>query len=160
MQFQWLYSDTKLGSSPAETNHTPIGTGSLPELLKEWILKEPDANWIAAELECSSTIDTLIQDFRNDKAIAVSDGSFHPEHKVGTAAWTIESWDGTEYIRGGGRIPGHPEAQGSYRSELGGLLGIAIGVVGLEKLAETGAEIIVGCDGESALHQSMTKNIE
>ena len=103
-----------MGSSPAETNHTPIGTGSLPELLKEWILKEPDANWIAAELECSSTIDTLIQDFRNDKAIAVSDGSFHPEHKVGTAAWTIGSWDGTEYIRGGGRIP-HPRTPRSTR---------------------------------------------
>ena len=81
---------------------------------------------------------------------------FHLEHKIGTAAWTNESWDGTEY-RGGGRIPGHPDSQGSCRSELCGLSGIAIGVLGLETLAQTGAEIVVGCGGESALNDQESR---
>ena len=33
---------------PEEANHTP--TGTLPEQLKEWVLGEPDASWISAEL--------------------------------------------------------------------------------------------------------------
>jgi len=72
---RYLQTEGSDATNPSEeANHTP--TGSLPEQRKKWMLEEPDASRIAAELECSPTIDTLIQDFRNDKAIGVSDVPF------------------------------------------------------------------------------------
>ena len=90
----------------------------------------------------------------NGTALAVSDGSFFPEQKVGSCAWVLASSDGSEYIAGGGLIPGSADDQSSYRSELGGQVGIA-NVVNSLILPQTKDNkkryITTICDGLSAL---------
>ena len=53
------------------------------------------------------------------------DVSYFPNERVGACAWIISSSDGSEWIQGGGVIPGPSGEQSSYRSELGGQTGIA-----------------------------------
>ena len=93
----------------------------------------------------------------NGTAIAVSDGSFFPHSQVGACAWIISSPDGTEWVRGGGIIPGIPADQSAYRSELGGQLGIAAIVSNLIMPTDTNPELIVACDGLSALNKTNEK---
>ena len=90
----------------------------------------------------------------NGSALAVSDGSFYPSERVGACAWVISSSNGSEYIAGGGIIPGSAAEQGSYRSELGGQLGIVNVVSNLVLPATNGnfkRHITIVCDGLSAL---------
>ena len=52
-------------------------------------------------------------------------GSFFPLTNTGSCAWIIATHDGQEWIYGGGIITGEGKEQSSYRSELGGSLGVA-----------------------------------
>lgn len=57
--------------------------------------------------------------------MGASDGSYHPIQEMGSCGWIIATPDGAKWIEGGGVIPGLKSDQNSYRSELGGPLGIA-----------------------------------
>ena len=61
----------------------------------------------------------LYSDFTYGKEGAVSDGSYYSENKLSSAAWKIEYNYGTQYIQGGGMVPGKSEDQNSYQGELG-----------------------------------------
>ena len=101
----------------------------------------------------SQSIEGIITDIEEGKAVAVSDGSFKEE--FGTACWIIENELGTERIIGLIDIPGSKKDHDAYRSELGGLYGIVTAVdilVEISKLKEGGIEI--GCDGMSALNRA------
>jgi hypothetical protein len=82
-------------------------------------------------------------------ARAVSDGSF--KDKFGTAAFTVVDDMDTSII-GLNVVPGHPDDQGAYRSELAGLFGIVL-VFNLpcRWAGISSGAIEVGCDGLSAL---------
>jgi len=68
----------------------------------------------------------LLRAHQDGVGCAFSDGSYYPNEKVGAAAWIIITSDGTtEWIEGGGVLPGPADVQNSYRSELGGQVGIA-----------------------------------
>ena len=62
----------------------------------------------------------LITSLLNGSALAVSNGSYFPNERVGTCAWIISSSHGSKWIERGGIIPGPSEEQSSYRSELSG----------------------------------------
>ena len=64
-------------------------------------------------------------------ARAVSDGSYKQKH--GTSAFVLHGDSHFKAIRGRNVIPGRPEEQCAYRSELGGVVGI---VTVLEELCK------------------------
>lgn len=93
--------------------------------------------------------------------IAVSDGSFDPKEEKGSAAWVLESNDGSQSISGFSLIPNNEETKGSYRNELGGLLAIVHMVVWLEKnygLQE--GQVHIGCDGLTILKTAFFKSLQ
>jgi hypothetical protein len=89
-------------------------------------IRKPQLPWTMSTLRTSPSIEGLLLAFRNGTGCAVSDGSYYPNEKVGAAAWIIITSDGTtEWIEGGGVLPGPADFQNSHRSELGGQVGIA-----------------------------------
>lgn len=61
---------------------------------------------------------------QGDQVLIVSDGSFHPEMKMVTAAWVItSSSDHTCYLLVDNLTPRDSKTQCSHRSELSGLIG-------------------------------------
>ena len=88
-------------------------------------------------------------------AIAVSDGSFFPDSQTGGACgWIITTPDNAdEWVQGGGLIPGDPEVQSAYHSELGGQLGISAFVESLLLDLPVGTKLplLSACDSISAL---------
>ena len=81
--------------------------------------------------------------------LIVSDGSYHPEIKVGTAAWiiTTESTLSTP-IFGDNIIPGDSIIQYLYHSELGGLISTLFHWNRIYIKHEIGkVEVEVRCDG-------------
>ncbi len=101
------------------------------------ILLEYDCAGIAAALQARS-------------CIGVSDGSF--KDKFGTASWVLLG--GGHRLTGDLVVPGHPDDQSSYRSELAGLYVMILMVHDIclqYGLMDGGIEI--GCDGQEALYR-------
>ena len=117
----------------------------------------PDAMWICNHLQGQEHIHTLRQRLDLDGLIAVSDGSFDRENKLGTAAWTIASMDGEIRISGGGVVPGNPSDNSAFRSEVSGILGVMTALQTMFPKCQ--GEVIVSCDGEGAVEAAF-KNRE
>lgn len=112
------------------------------------------AQWAVQQVRCSDNGAKIVEAIRNGTCIAVSDGSFKDEY--GTAAWVLEGRTSEGRIEGVGIIPGEPKIQGAYRSELGGLYGIAtiIHILCQVHSIEQGA-VEIGCDGLAALRNGV-----
>ena len=89
-------------------------------------LVAPSIPWITDHLDSSPSIDTLIQDILQGKAVAVCDGSYFEQYATAAAAWTLSSADRVEWIEGSGIVPGVTSELNSYRAELAGLLRPAV----------------------------------
>ena len=91
-------------------------TTQLKELRKiSWMIKhdykQQDEAWIMQQVK------------EGHRLMIVSDGSYHPEYKMGTAAWVITtSNDTTRRIYADNTVPGHKYLQCPHRSELCGLV--------------------------------------
>ena len=97
-------------------------------------------------------LEKIGQSIKEGSLKVVSDGSYLDTHKVGTAAWMLETPEG---ISTSGRmiIPGNEQAQGSYRSELGGIYGGLSHVALISKhLKIDKGKITLGCDGLGAVN--------
>lgn len=97
--------------------------------------------------------DYIIQELREGNSlIAVSDGSFHPEYKTGTAAWVITSPSNHQRrIYGNNVAPGQEHDQCPHRSELVGLLGVVRHVNKIcAQYTITEGSIELACDGLEA----------
>ena len=140
-------------SIPAQIPHR---AESAREKFIQFLKKEPDSQWIASTITISKSIDNLLADFVTGKTVSVSDGSYFASDDKGAMEWTIEDSTGTEYIRAGGIIPGHP--QSAYRSELGGLFGITLGCYALWQIEVPQANILIACDGLGALKKSLASD--
>ena len=117
--------------------------------------------WLHCTTESSPNIDKLIDDITEGTAVGVSDGNYKSTSQLGTAAWRIESHDGSSYIQGTSIAPGLGRIQSPHRSELVGILAM------MEKLTQlsTTHDIKVGhvtlaCDGINALDTIRYKNID
>ena len=116
------------------------------------ITQHPDGGWVAESLKTSTSLSVLGQDLASGRAVAVSDGSYHPDWSIGSHAWTIEAWDGSEFIAGSGMVPGMKSDQNSFRSEIAGQYGIAVATSAVAKECPgERSRLICACDGESAL---------
>jgi hypothetical protein len=114
-----------------------------------------------SHLTSSPSISDLLQAIRHGTALAVSDGSFYPLARIGAATWIITTSDQKEWIEGGGVLPGPPLSQDPYRSELGGLLGIAVCLSSMATLIgpsanaiTTSCAVTTACDGLSVFESS------
>ena len=77
-------------------------------------------------LNSSSTTSKLLASLLDGTAIGVSDGYYFTHEQVGSCAWIIACSDSSEWVEGGGIIPGPKLEQDSYWSELGGQTGVSI----------------------------------
>ena len=123
-------------------------------------LFEPKLNWFMSYLTSSESTSNLLLHLNHGTAIGVSDGSYYMTHNVGSCAWIISSPDGSEWVSGGGLIPGNDTDQNAYRSEIGGLLGLTIFLHALDLPPNTNPSILIACDGKSALRKVITGNHE
>ena len=117
-------------------------------------LSSPKIDWFMKDIQTSTSTHQLYQSIKEGTALAVSDGSFPPLTKTGTCAWIVSTQNGEEWIQGGGVVPGESHEQNSYRSELGGQLGIAIVTDSIQLPPPINQEkyhITIVCDGLSAL---------
>jgi hypothetical protein len=115
----------------------------------------PQFNWLHYKVIQSDSIQLLLQDLASNNAITVTDGSYHPFDETGSAAWTIESESGDEYISGISLIPGDASSQSAIRSELVGILAIYTYLHKLQtdlRLPALGG--VLGCDCRSALEST------
>jgi hypothetical protein len=108
--------------------------------------------WAVQEYALPADLAPIVRSLLLGSARAISDGSF--KDKFGTSAFTIIDNQDTS-ILGLNVVPGHPDDQSAYRSELAGLFGIVLVVNRLcswAKIESGGIE--VGCDGLSALEKA------
>ena len=88
---------------------------------------------------------------KGEVVYAVSDGSYHPDLKHGTAAWIIRPDNNDQAIYGNTLIPGEKDSQCSHRSELGGLIGAVKHINDICQTHNiTSGKVELGCDGEEA----------
>jgi len=134
---------------------TVMGHGPIKDLMQP---KEVNNLRTFKELwQCEQALDRdtmkLIGAIKSGKAVAVSDDSFRDQQ--GAAMWTIEGEDATTRLRGAGIMPGMPEDQSAYWSELFGLWGI---LESLHKLTQDyhveGGSVVIACDGLSAFKKA------
>jgi hypothetical protein len=105
-----------------------------------------------AEYLLPSDLSLIVNALVKSTARAISDGSF--KSKFGTSAFTIVD-DIQGSILGLNVVPGHPDDQSAYRSELAGLFGIVLVVNLLCSWADIMSDgIEVACDGLSALNKA------
>lgn len=70
------------------------------------------------------SIDKLIDDLENGTIVGACDGSYYPSTLVTTAAWTLESYDGSQFISGMSTPFFSASCHGAYWAELAGLLAL------------------------------------
>ena len=116
-------------------------------------------DWLHANVWTSSSILKLLDEIRQGTAQAATDGSYKDTIRYGTASWTLESYDGTSSVTGTSIVPGVPELQGSYRSELVGLLAL------LQKLSDLckqfsiqSGSVQIYCDSKSAIQSTFWRD--
>ena len=129
----------------------------LPSCLRDAILSDPETSWTADDLKLPQLLDGFVADLYAGLVTGVSDGSYEPSEAISSAAWILYTSDGSE-MEGACMIPGTVMDHNSYRGELGGILAQ---LLTLKKIEETypgtdGYDVIVACDGESALFKSLT----
>ena len=87
------------------------------------------------------------------KATAVSDGSYKTQ--VGTSGFVLRGANRTLGAVGANAVPGNPEEQSSYRSELAGISGsLAIIAAVCDKYGIVSGSITMALDGQQALLKS------
>jgi hypothetical protein len=115
-------------------------------------LEEHLPPWCAQRVRATPQLDQLLQELISGTACIVSDGSHYQLLSLAGAGWIISTADCSQYIYGGGTIPGSHLIYDSYRSELGGLIGgsAALSLI-LPLLPNHAQKYTIGCDGLSAI---------
>ena len=82
--------------------------------------EEEKRSWMIDQTQNMENEAWLVEQIKNNnKIMIVSDGSFHPDYKVGTSAWVITSESNhNTRIHGDNIIPGEIYLQCSHWSEL------------------------------------------
>ena len=138
--------------------NTHEATGNSPSVplvlaIKSYCQTFSDSQWAIKHFETSPTIEHLIQDYINGKAIMVGDGSYNDITGYGAGASIVSSADGIEFIVAGGPTPGSPSTQSPYRSELGTIATMGILAHALDHVTGASSQIIVACDNDNALER-------
>ena len=144
-----------LNQGPSFLQHRQTVITPRPQFQNEEIctyLKEHLPPWCVQSIRATPQIDQLLQELITGTACVVSDGSHYPLLSKAGAGWIISTMDCTQYIKGGGTIPGSHLIYDSYRSELGGLIGGSAALSLLLPLLPNHTQTYtIGCDGLSAI---------
>ena len=62
---------------------------------------KPRIGWFVNYVTTSDSTDNLWNEILDDKAYAVSDGSYFPTLQTGAVAWIVSTRDGSQWIKGG-----------------------------------------------------------
>jgi hypothetical protein len=114
----------------------------------------PDSNhWTIASCNLSDQArEGVAHAIQARTCIGVSDGSF--KESFGTASWVILDRGSAHRLTGDLVVPGHPDDQNSYRSELAGLYAMILMVSNICcQYGLTEGAIEIGCDGQEALYR-------
>ena len=132
-------------------------TGWAPEnIIHQTTTEEKDEQnmtWMINQVYNTPAENWIIQQLRHGhKLMVVSDGSYHPQYKVGTSAWVITSENDTsQRIYADNIIPGDEYLQCPHRSELGGLIGAIRHITTLcNQHNITDGTVEIACDGMEA----------
>ena len=130
-----------------------LASGHTRDTLLNVLANKKGESWALKDIVTTPDISKIVQSLKNGTAVAVSDGSFKDEG--GTAAWIIESHDGTQRMIGRVLVPGYPSDHSAYRSELAGLYSIVLVVETIKEVwGQTAGSVVVACDGKEALRQA------
>ena len=135
---------------PAPPNEHPSVTFT-PQAICTY-LKCGLPRWNSQRIRTSPSLLRLKQEIIQGTAKIVSDGSFYPDNGDAGAGWIISTADCSEFICGGGAVPGDPTHGDSYRSEVTGLIGGSAALALLLDLLPTHSNTYtIGCDNTAAL---------
>jgi Reverse transcriptase (RNA-dependent DNA polymerase). len=105
-----------------------------------------------AYIETTERLDILLDEFSHGQIVAVSDGSFLSSTRSAAAAWILESQCKSQWIMGSIYTPGSEQDFSAYRSELTGLAAISVTIKILSTCCPSPPQVIIACDGLSALN--------
>jgi hypothetical protein len=126
---------------------------------RQFLNKHPQWDWWSKQVQVDiNALATITEDLRNGDVLAVSDGSY--KDQKGTAAIVVEGKRSGCRITSVVQVPGDKDAQCAYRSEAAGILAAVQIVEAMARYAnlEKG-EVLMCCDGQSALRQSFSKTV-
>ena len=96
--------------------------------------------------------ETICNSFITGEWVIVTDGLYHPDYNIGTAAVIIEHTDGTPLIQSWVKTPGRDDDLNAYRSEL---IGVYCGclIIKLFEIhcAAPAPKVVFGCDNETTV---------
>ena len=124
--------------------------------IREILATRPPADaWATEHLHISDECKSLAAAILQGTATAISDGSYHPDSRIGTSGFILRGLNRHLSAAGANVIPGSPEEQSSYRSELGGISGVlAVVSATCDKYDLQEGCITFGLDGEQALKKA------
>ena len=100
--------------------------------------------------------DDICDAFLSGEWMIVTDGSYHPEYNIGTAAVVIEHANGTPLLQCWVKTPGRHDDLNAYRSELTGVYcGCLIIKIFELHCAAPAPKIVFGCDNETAVNTGL-----
>jgi hypothetical protein len=125
--------------------------------LQESLQQLPETDkWAAKDVVSLDEGHSIALEIISGTAIGVSDGSY--KDNFGTSAFIFEGVHSEGRITGRNCIPGAPEDQSAHRSEVGGIVGMAVTLKALCKLYDiTTGSIILGLDGKLALNSASSE---
>jgi len=100
-------------------------------------------------------MENLQQAICQEKALAVSDGSF--QHSQGACAWIIEGATAADRIEGSMQAPGQPGDHSSFRSEAAGIYGALLTLWFFSQEYPVTGQLTLACDGRSVLDRLRSK---
>lgn len=138
-----------------------LGSFSIPspmpsyECLRTFISSKTTNPWCFQFLHIPQSYEPLLQDIRSGSLWVVSDGSYHPTHQFGTAAYILEGTQSRINITGAVITPGASSDQSAYRSELVGILAAVSVVNALASFHQITAKITIHCNCQTGIVKAL-----
>jgi hypothetical protein len=113
----------------------------------------PHCHWLIASCDLTEQNSAgIAAALQVGRCIGVSDGSF--KEKFGTASWVLLDPSTNCRLMGDLVVPGHPDDQNSYRSELAGIYAMVMILHNIcQHFGITTGGVEIGCDGQEALYR-------
>jgi hypothetical protein len=138
-----------------DTSQILADTSSTVPSIRQQPIDETFLNpWCFTHVILPSFYDPLITDIKNGDTWLVSDGSYDPINKAGTAAWILEGKASNIQITGRVITPGEESMQSAYRSELAGILAALSVINTLAAFHDITATITLFCDSSTGIEKA------
>jgi hypothetical protein len=113
-----------------------------------------DNYWCFEFVDVPAVYEDILEDIAHEEVWLVSDGSYQPSLKFGTAAWILEGTKSMKRITGKVITPGQASDQSAYRSELAGILSAILVINKLATHHRLQFTMTIHCDCLSGLDKA------